>query len=916
MSDTNRTNKTHQTAIILLADIQDFTRLSRGDPDQALKIRNRFRKTFEQSLSQFEGSLIHHREDKSLAFFESTVNATQCAFEIQKNVHEKDDVIPTSIALHMGEIIFENEDVFGSSISVVSHIESLGCDRSILMSTEVYEQLKENPLFEIQSMGYYLFKDITPPMEVYALANEGLVMPEKLVGPRATGKPMSSDELEKLNLEREGKKTMLMRLWKRGVPQLVAGYFVGATTILQFVDWFCKRNEISDHWTNLLLILFLSVIPSFVIYTYHRERIHLGKLNLFQKVFFPGNITITLLLLLIVFSNRDLSAKKMTASITNAEGQVEMREVYKDEFKHKVRFYRFTNKVPKDSSHNWLEHGIAMALWDDQSQFPYMGAGLQPFKKFLPDQIEQSKMLNYPFFLSGSYEVNQDQYKIETKLYQEHKKNVIITRLYEGENLFKLLDSISAQTRRDIGVHKVVMAQYYDIGVADQITDNVKAFKHFINGNYLLTENAWREFILALQKDPTMALAGRGLLTRAWASGVDYGSTASSLIRGLKEYASRLSPYMKNDFDWYYTSVLEQDYDHAIRISKNRYLLNPGDNNALYTYLYSLLCFNDTEALRDEVKLLDDIKIEVAVSPCLVSNLWIRIDEPIDGIALFNRYAQEFPEFNLYLLKRAILSIHSSELEQARDYLRSAMIKEDKYRDIGQALLKHIDFIESKNMQLTTNLNQYCGRYGYGVMLDTSLGYLISQRDDRSKPIEYLYQTGIDTFISPSWQYHQFRTYTFEKNDQDKVISLNIEYKSGNGQISDFKSLRKDSLVLVAIQQLLDRSPEARRTVDRAITEYPSFNFLKRFKQYLEYSETQSSEITHTNLRKCIREYENYALLTKDNSLWIRLMNYTEYPIFLTSDSTFIITTYDHIGYTFGIKNDTTFWYRAKLIDP
>ena len=128
----------HQTAIILLSDIQEFTKLVREDEEKAIEVLKRQRMVVEEQVVAFKGKIIHHREDKSLAYFDSSVSATKCALKLQKEVQSDSPEVELSIGLHRGEIIFDGDNVLGTSISVASHIESIGCSGSIMLSTEVY----------------------------------------------------------------------------------------------------------------------------------------------------------------------------------------------------------------------------------------------------------------------------------------------------------------------------------------------------------------------------------------------------------------------------------------------------------------------------------------------------------------------------------------------------------------------------------------------------------------------------------------------------------------------------------------------------------------------------------------------------------------------------------------------------------
>ena len=72
--------------------------------------------------------------------------------------------------------------------------------------------------------------------------------------------------------------------------QFLAAYLVAAWTFLQFIDWILNRYDISPNWVDLLLWVFVGVIPSLLIYFYHQDRINDGILKLREKIIFPLNL--------------------------------------------------------------------------------------------------------------------------------------------------------------------------------------------------------------------------------------------------------------------------------------------------------------------------------------------------------------------------------------------------------------------------------------------------------------------------------------------------------------------------------------------------------------------------------------------------------------------------------------------------
>ena len=67
----------------------------------------------------------------------------------------------------------------GDGVNISSRIQSLGLAGSILFSKEIFDKIRNHPEFKPVYLGKFLLKNIAEPMEVYALANDGLTVPAK-----------------------------------------------------------------------------------------------------------------------------------------------------------------------------------------------------------------------------------------------------------------------------------------------------------------------------------------------------------------------------------------------------------------------------------------------------------------------------------------------------------------------------------------------------------------------------------------------------------------------------------------------------------------------------------------------------------------------------------------------------------------
>jgi adenylate cyclase len=167
-----------QLAAILFTDIVGSTAIMHKDEQMATSIHKRYMSVLKRSVADHGGEILNDYGDGSLCTFSSVTQAIRCASDMQ---HEFQIglKVPLRVGLHMGEVFFEDGKVLGDSVNIASRIQSLGIVNSVLFSSEINSKLKNQPEFKTVSVGRFEFKNLDEPMEVFALANEGLTVPVK-----------------------------------------------------------------------------------------------------------------------------------------------------------------------------------------------------------------------------------------------------------------------------------------------------------------------------------------------------------------------------------------------------------------------------------------------------------------------------------------------------------------------------------------------------------------------------------------------------------------------------------------------------------------------------------------------------------------------------------------------------------------
>jgi class 3 adenylate cyclase/TolB-like protein len=170
-------SSTRQLAAIMFTDIAGYTALIGNDEQKAFELLKKNRALQKPIIEQFNGRWIKELGDGVMASFNTVSDAVNAAIKIQESCNAAKD-FQLSIGIHQGEIIFENNDIYGDAVNIASRIQSLGVPGSVLFSKKITDEIRNKAEFKITSLGNYEFKNVEEPIEVFALSNPGFVVPK------------------------------------------------------------------------------------------------------------------------------------------------------------------------------------------------------------------------------------------------------------------------------------------------------------------------------------------------------------------------------------------------------------------------------------------------------------------------------------------------------------------------------------------------------------------------------------------------------------------------------------------------------------------------------------------------------------------------------------------------------------------
>jgi len=170
--------QSRQLAAIMFTDIVGYTALMGSDNKKALTMLQRSRALQKPIIEAFGGKWIKEMGDGVIASFKTASDALSAAVKIQEACRATPD-FELRIGIHLGEVLFENNDVFGDGVNIASRIESLGAAGAVLISKALRDQVKNNTDFQLESLGIFDFKNVSEPIEVYAVSNPGFTVPKR-----------------------------------------------------------------------------------------------------------------------------------------------------------------------------------------------------------------------------------------------------------------------------------------------------------------------------------------------------------------------------------------------------------------------------------------------------------------------------------------------------------------------------------------------------------------------------------------------------------------------------------------------------------------------------------------------------------------------------------------------------------------
>ena len=138
--------------------------------------RMRLKEVLESTVVRYNGKILQYYGDGSLSIFNSAIDSAGCAISIQQQLQQEPKV-ELRMGIHTGDVIIEDEAIYGDGVNLASRIESLAVPGGIFISEKVYDEIKNHSTFSTLEMGYFELKNVKQPVRLFAITNKGIVVP-------------------------------------------------------------------------------------------------------------------------------------------------------------------------------------------------------------------------------------------------------------------------------------------------------------------------------------------------------------------------------------------------------------------------------------------------------------------------------------------------------------------------------------------------------------------------------------------------------------------------------------------------------------------------------------------------------------------------------------------------------------------
>lgn len=164
----------------MAADMVGYSRLMEADERGTLaRLRTHRIELIDPVIDRNHGRIIKTSGDGMLVEFHSVADAMHSSIEIQERMRRRNLDVPGDrriefrIGINLGDIIFEDGDIYGDGVNIAARIEQLAEVGGICITGAVHAQVEGRLEATFEDLGERPLKNISRPVRVYRVLPAG-----------------------------------------------------------------------------------------------------------------------------------------------------------------------------------------------------------------------------------------------------------------------------------------------------------------------------------------------------------------------------------------------------------------------------------------------------------------------------------------------------------------------------------------------------------------------------------------------------------------------------------------------------------------------------------------------------------------------------------------------------------------------
>ncbi len=160
-------------AAIVCADVAGYSRMMGADEAGTHAAFKAHRSAIYPIILNHGGRIVKNTGDGFLLEFPSIVGAVESSIAMQALMAERNNHLPADrvmqfrLGVHMGDVMADEEDVFGDDVNIAVRLETVATPGGVAVSAKAYGEASRHLSVSLVDAGSYRFKNIEQPVGVW-----------------------------------------------------------------------------------------------------------------------------------------------------------------------------------------------------------------------------------------------------------------------------------------------------------------------------------------------------------------------------------------------------------------------------------------------------------------------------------------------------------------------------------------------------------------------------------------------------------------------------------------------------------------------------------------------------------------------------------------------------------------------------